>query len=341
MRSVFVFLTLAGAACARSSNPLAPVGDERALIVSKVGIVAVASAIAPSGRSFFDNFLPCPRRGVIDYRESPRGRSITVTGCDVGDGVVLDGNAELRFTMSNGDRSTISSVELIGPITARVSGGNPQTIATVSLSNLSFGPPASPQSLDGFNFAAARITYDGATTPLDARSTPANVFGPTLSIDAIPNPTGSLDALTEADMKYVAYHVAMSLARVLFNETLETARGDHRHDDACGSMIVTVDPVRRLPRLTMNWTRCPGGYGLFLSGNFSAEWSEFSQTSGRVTMIVTGSLTMGGGIPQTTVSRMEWTVSGISSFPANATIEGRLVNDRGDRRFSFKLVLDD
>ena len=58
-------------------------------------------------------------------------------------------------------------------------------------------------------------------------------------------------------------------------------------------------------------------------------------------MLVDGSLTMGGGIPRTSVERLEWTVSGTSSLPASVLIEGRLVAGGNQRGYAFSVVVDD
>ncbi len=51
---------------------------------------------------------------------------------------------------------------------------------------------------------------------------------------------------------------------------------------------------------------------------------------------------MGGGVPRTALTRLEWMLTGVSSFPANARISGRMVAENGEQRtFSFDLVLDD
>ncbi len=59
-------------------------------------------------------------------------------------------------------------------------------------------------------------------------------------------------------------------------------------------------------------------------------------------MIVQGRFTVGGGVPRTTLTRLEWMLTGVSSFPTNARISGRMVAENGEQRtFSFDLVLDD
>jgi hypothetical protein len=164
---------------------------------------------------------------------------------------------------------------------------------------------------------------------------------PPISANAIPNAANSLNALTEADIQRIAYHGALSLAAILFNETLEIQRGVHSHIEACGSMQVTPDITRNVPQLGMNWNMCDLNYGLFASGSFLVDWSEFNQDAGRMSMIVQGPITFGGGVPTITLSRMEWSASGISSLPGTIRISGRLVRGTLDRSFSFDVIVDD
>lgn len=58
-------------------------------------------------------------------------------------------------------------------------------------------------------------------------------------------------------------------------------------------------------------------------------------------MAVSGSFTVDGGLPRVTLPRLEWTVSGVSSLPANARISGIITTATEQRTFSFNLVLDD
>src|SRR5262245_43599905 len=56
-----------------------------------------AVAIGPEGRSFFDNFLPCVNRGALSYVNSSVGRRVWFTGCDLGTGIVIDGDGEIEW----------------------------------------------------------------------------------------------------------------------------------------------------------------------------------------------------------------------------------------------------
>ena len=338
-RLVVALLGLA-TAC-RGDGEVAAPQPVSALVASKLAVLAVGVATAPQGRSFFDNFLPCARRGVIDYRNTPRGRQATFSGCDAGDGVVVDGTAEVRWTGPGGNRDRIESIELIGPLYVRPTDGRSvlDQVDRIEVRGITFADPQYP-SVESLATDVVRVTVAGVTTPIDARARPDLIFHPSLAIDAIPNPGNSLAELTEADLKRIAYHGALAIARTLFNETLEIQRGAHTHTEPCGTMRVTPDAAN-LPRLDMTWTACDARHGLLVGGTFSTRWSEFAPQAGRMAMVVDGALTLGGGVPMVTLSRLEWAVSGLGSFPATIRIAGRLVSGAQQRTYAFDVLVDD
>lgn len=337
-------LGLLAAACgADQANSLEPLSRDATLIHSKIATVAVGVATAAEGGGIFDNFLACGARGVIDYRNTPRGRNATLSGCDVGDGVVLDGTIEVQWTSAGADRSVISILDVAGPIRVRVDGASAGEVANVAVRNVVFLPRPSqgdPPTLDAFDLANARVVIDDRQVALDSRATVAKVFRPTLTVDAIPNPGESLDALTEADLKRIAFSVSVANARLLFNETLEVARGDHSHTLDCGTSRVTVDRAKNLPRIDNTWSGCDLER-VFVSGAFSSEWLEFDVDNRRVTMVLNGNMTLGGALPRIAVDRIEWSVSSLTAFPSATTISGRVVRGAVVRTFSFTAVLDD
>ena len=50
---------------------------------------------------------------------------------------------------------------------------------------------------------------------------------------------------------------------------------------------------------------------------------------------------MGGGVPRTTLDRLEWDISGFTSLPGKLQISGSLLAADQERAFAFELVLDD
>jgi hypothetical protein len=299
-------------------------------------------ATGGEGHSFFDNFLPCPRRGVIDYRNSARGRMATFSGCDAGDGIVIDGSAELRWTSAGGDRTRISSIEIVGALRVRDADGTVTDITNATITNIGFAPtsdPGAPPAVERFQFATARVTVNGQTVTPNELADPVRVFHPALTIDALGAST--IDQLTDADTKRIAYHGAMALAGTLFNETLETQRGDHTHTVPCGTTRVTVDRARNLPVLEMNWNACDAGGGLFISGAFTVDWTTFDPTTGALTMRLSGSATFGGGVPRVTLTRLDWSLTGLASLPANARLSMQISDGTRQRTLTADLLLDD
>lgn len=326
-----------GCGDASSTAPLTPGNIS---VASKLATVAVAVATGREGVAFFDNFLPCPRRGVIDYRNSDHGRFATFSGCDVGDGIVIDGTTEIRWTTPGADRTHIATIDIPGPLHVTTVGGAPLDVGGITISNIAFSATPNPAlpSVDRFLYASARVTIAGETFTPNMLADPARVFVIGLSLDALPSVP--VDALTDADMKRLAYHAAIGLTSLLFNETEEIQRGNHTHTLDCGTMRVTVDPAKNLPTLDMNWNACDVGQGMIISGTFTVDWTQIDFQSGAIAMRVVGSMTVGGGLPRTTVTRLDWSLSGIQSYPANAHMTMQIVGDK-QRSFSVNLVLDD
>ena len=199
--------------------------------------------------------------------------------------------------------------------------------------------PLAPPTVDRFQYSSARVALGGKPFAPTDEASPARVFHPTLSIDALGSTT--IDQLSDADMKRLAYHGALVLAATLFNETLETQRGDHTHTLGCGTTRVTIDRARNLPILDMNWNACDVGGGMFISGTFTLDWSTFDAAAGALSMRLSGSATFGGGVPRVTVGRLDWSLTGISGFPANAHLTMQLADGNRQRSLSVDLLLDD
>ena len=85
-------------------------------------------AFAREGGGPFDNFLPCVRRGVINYSNTEADRRATFSSCDLGDGIIVHGISELelagveRSTENRIERITISRVIWHGELTAVIDG---------------------------------------------------------------------------------------------------------------------------------------------------------------------------------------------------------------------------
>jgi hypothetical protein len=336
---------LTAAACGSGTEPAAPIGSEdRALVASKVATLALAVAVGPQGRSFFDNFIPCSRRGVIDYRNIVGGRRATFTGCDAGDDVVIDGTADIRSSPSGGFFPQITSISVSGALRASVAGKPSGAVDPIDVTGISFATGFESEGiplLDRLVTGSVRVAIDGATSGLDERASPTKVFHPTLAPTTLPNAQNSVDALSDADVKRIAYYEMMILSSILFDETDEISRGEHTHTAPCGTTHVIPIAGVNLPHIDFDLTDCDVGLGGFIGGKFSAEWTEFTPSTGRLGMVLSGTISLGGGVPRTSFSRIEWNVSGLTTLPATATISGRLVTASGTRSFSFLVDVDD
>lgn len=307
-------------------------------------MAALAVAISPQGHSFFDNFLSCPRRGVIDYHNIPGGRRATFTGCDLGDGVVIDGAADVRWIRTTEDPATTRTVSIAGDLHVRVEMTEPFSVDAVDAAGIAFseGPPTDGVALlDRLITSSIQLTSLGVIFPLDARAIPSDVFHPALTAESLPNPGNGLATLEDRDLKRIAFHPMIVLASILFNETLEIQRGQHTHTTPCGTIRVTPDLTRNLPRLDFDWSDCDLGLGAFVGGRFSAEWSDFDSRTGHLRMVLVGVINVGGGLPRMQFSEIDWEVGAITTLPTAAPIGLRVVTPNGERRLQTFVQVDD
>ena len=258
-----------------------------------------------------------------------------ISSCDVGDGVTVDGSAEIRWTGSglSPARNQITTIELDGNLAVEV-----ESTGTLDVNRMRVEGVRLPEPLD---LSALRITLFGESYPVDERGSPERLLEPELNIGSIPNPSNSLDVLTEPDMKRIAYHLGVGLAELLFAESLEAQRGEHTHETECGRVHVRPDPATQAVRLQNTFNTCALEGGLFVDGSFTQEWAQIDLQDGVLGIVVQGSFTVGGGVPALTLIRMEWTISNVAELPANARISGMIATEAGERPFSFQLTLDD
>ena len=162
-----------------------------------------------------------------------------------------------------------------------------------------------------------------------------------MDINSIPNPSRSLSALTESDMKRLAYDQAPFLFMFLVNEAMESQRGDHTHEYPCGTSVVTQNLEDQTTRIDNTWNNCDlNSSGLFMDGTFSTV-GNFDGKLNQVTIIIEGDLTIGGGIPKVTISRLEWSLEWADSLLGQVRISGEIDGEVDERSFSFDLIVDD
>ena len=162
-----------------------------------------------------------------------------------------------------------------------------------------------------------------------------------MDINSIPNPSRSLSALTESDMKRLVYEEAIFLVSFLLNEFMESQRGNHTHEYPCGTSVVTQNLEDQTTRIDNTWNNCDlNSSGLFMDGTFGVE-GNFDGKLGRAAIIIEGDLTIGGGIPKITIGRLEWSLEGANSLVGQVRISGKIEGEVDERSFSFDLIVDD
>lgn len=327
-------------ACGDSPPPTG--GDPgSALEYSQAAVMAVAVATGHNGTGFFDNSLSCARRGVVEYVDVAAGRQAQFTGCDTGNDVVLDGTVVISGRARGTAASLVTTLNVSAGLRARTGIGASTTLAPFTITGIAFDGGTTDLALR-LRESSARVVVNGATSPLDSRTTAEQTLDPPgITINRLPNATGSVDALTGADLRRLVVHDVFVLAYLLFGETTESARGAHSHALGCGTVDVAPDAQRPAGyvRLTNAWTACTLSPGLVISGNFQQAWDTFSLS--RMSMRVTGPITLGGGVPVTTFSLIEWTLDIPPALPGTGEIFGRFVANGVSRTFRFIVALDD
>jgi len=293
-------------------------------------VIAVAAAVSREGAGFLDNFLPCVRRGVIDYRNSDSGRIVTFSGCDLGGGVVLSGSGELAWTESpSTDRPRfcdyasewqcatrlIWSGDLLVTFDAQTTRRIPAlVIDSITLRAGGADSLTTENMLEGrFPLASALVSVGGTDVPVNDGSIVADVFPVDgIHLETIPNPGRSLSALTAVDFKRILFQVGTDLAGFLFDETLESQRGDHVHTLDCGTSTVTVF-ASGLPSILNQWEQCRFLPGIVIDGTFSLAWSDFDWDNSVLAEVMKGDFTIGGGVPTVDIHEMGWRIEALDS----------------------------
>lgn len=295
------------AACSDPVAPLDPPDDDQsARIMPGLRAMAFATATSGSGHSLFDNHVPCVRRGVITYSDDDLGRrQAAFHGCYLAAGVRASGQGHLV--------PLGSSWRWEGPLQITLD----DTLVV---------------GVDSFSLAAVDAAVLAALRDTSG-----------LTLNTIANASGSLDALTNADLNRIAHHLGMMLASFQLDETLEAAQGNHTHTFSFGTTVVTIDPSL-LPHLANTWTNANLG-GVIVDGVFTMEWGIF-ETSGNslnaMRLDLSGDFRLGGGLPRVHLTGLRWLVTGTGAgFPANVTIALELTGPSGTRSFTTTVRLDD
>ena len=332
-------------------TPIPP--EMKARLASRLSVMTVAIAVTDEG------LLPCVRRGVIDYYETNDIRRVTFSGCDLGDGIIVQGSGELklvgleRSTQDRTDRITISRIIWDGGLTAVIDGDTEVQINKFEIGSMGMQINHREMRIpDRLQLDSLTVSLLGETMTVDDKTLLSQLFDTSaMDINSIPNPSKSMSALTESDMKRLAYHGAGFLFSFLLNEVLESQRGSHSHEYPCGTSVVTQNLEEGTTHIENTWNNCGfTGSGTFIDGAFSLDMEKMDETPGLMTMIVKGDLTIGGAIPKITIRRLEWsherltsigerfsakTHRGPASLPTHSHISGKIEGETDERSFSF------
>lgn len=340
-------LSALAAGCGDSTGPVDPEVVER--IAPRLAVMGFAVANGSQGRSFFDNALPCVRRGVVGYANTDAGRAVTFAGCDLGAGIVLDGTGQLRWgeVVPAADREPLCrfaagelcppTLTWAGELRVTLDGERQVQVGGFTVSDLA------ATGLEPVVLESLAITIGSTSVQVpDAGTVLNDVFDASgLTLTTIPNPGGALGALTEPDLRRLALHLAMDLAFFLLDETVEAGRGDHVHETPCGTSAVTID-ANQFPHVLNTWTACPDR-GLLVDGQFTMEWGrwEIDAVPATIRMDLAGEITVGGGVPMVSLSALRWTATVTGSPPAELSITLELEGPGGPRSWTATIPVDD
>ena len=280
---------------------------------------------------------------MINYYNTEAGRHAAFSECDLGDGISVNGGGELRWVGPglSTDRQTISRIIWEGELTAAIDGNMGVRINEFEIDPIKMQIEFRRELPERLQLDSLTVTLLGETIKVDDGSLPSQLFDTSaMDSNSIPNPSSkSLSALTESDMKRLAYDQATFLVSFLVNEAVESQRGSHAHEYPCGTSVVTQNLEDRTTRIDNTWNNCDlTSSGLFVNGTFSLE-GNFDEELLAIT--IEGALTIGGGIPKITMGRWEWSLEGANSLPAQVRISGKISEEVDERSFSFDLVVDD
>ena len=334
------------AACGGSdSQPQTPSPEQIERLSSRLAVMTLVVAVAREGRGAFDNFLPCVRRGVINYYNTEAGRHATFSNCDLGDGVSVHGDGELKWVWPelSMNRRTISRIMWAGSLTAVVDDNTEVQINELEIDALEMEIDFKRDLPGRLQLGSLTVRSLGETVRVEDNTMPSKLFDTSaMDIDSIPNHANSLAALTESDMKRLAYNEVAPWILFLINEGLESQRGNHTHEGPCSTSVVTQNLEAGTTRIGNTLRDCNfTGSGLFMDGTFSLEGVFLDES---VSIIIEGDLTIGGGVPKTTIRKLEWSIENLDSSltgPGRSLISGKIYGETDDRPFSFELIVDD
>lgn len=355
-------------------------GSQLEVAAPRIGTFLVGLAGVYDNKGPLDNYFPCPHRGLVYYRGNSAGRFVSFRSCDLGGGVILEGEGTLRWARAAPEVDALcaiasppvegyaglcgSTLSWAGPLTISVderTEANPDQLEFQITWRAPVGPSAGVRlesealniHTQGIRLFSFDMESDGRIFHVGEEALPRDLFDfASLTLESIPNPARSIDALSEADQQRIVLDgVLRGLGSLLLDEALEGARGDHTHEvEECGTSAVTYHTVEREVRVAHRWTQCHGtarhGLALVWDGDFTAVLRA-SETRRRIDILLTGPVVVGGGVPTVEISSLVVSVEGelsgaVSDSPAAPLrVWGEIVGPGASRAFEYELTLED
>lgn len=333
--AIVCLLVLAGCA---SDDVIGPPGnDDAQRIAPRLAVIATAIAVAGQGSGVLDNFLPCGRRGIINFHStSPQTRSATFSGCHLGDSVVVDGVADVYWSGArNQPLSGATSVSLLGDLRLTVAGQRSR-VQELTITNVQFPD----QFANPFRLRVDSMRIELNAQPFRATSVHSarSIIDPALSPDAIP--ALALSALTDADMKRIAFDVGLTLGSYMATNVRFVEPGPTVIQTQCGLTHVQWDAQAARTFFRQEWHQCRVFGGVLISGNFDMRMPGSSQPATTLHLVTADSLVLAGALPTITLTRFEWSLT-VADMPGLARISGMLQSQTQQRQFSFDVYVDD
>ena len=335
-KGAIVFL-LALSACASDIVIGPPNNDDAQRIAPRLAVIATAIAVAGQGAGVLDNFLPCGRRGIINFHSiSPQTRSAAFNGCHLGDSVVVHGVADVYWSGARAQSvRNPTTISLLGNLTIAVAGRR-SIVRELTITNVQFPDQfANPFRL---RVDSLRIELNDQEFRASSIHAARNIIDPVINPDAAPK--SALSALTDADLKRVAFDVGLTLGRYMATNVRSADPGPTVIQTPCGLTHVQWDAQAGRTFFRQEWLNCRLFGGVLISGDFDMRMPGPAQPTTTLQLIVTDELTLSGGLPRITLTRFEWFLT-VADMPGLAHISGLLQSDTQQRRFSFDVYVDD
>jgi hypothetical protein len=317
-------------------------------VAPRLATIAYIVAVANQGRGFFDNFFPCMRGGALRSVNSPEGRRAGFIGCNLGDGIVVNGEGNIIWV----GPGLAASRDFFCP------GGNPPVCEDAFRFEGNLRVTVDGATYDVATFAASSIvpaardsnylprlrslvaTLDGSTVPMTDSTLRDSYFDTTgFTLDSRPNPGQSLSALEVPDFARLSWSLANILAWVQLDETLESSRGNHSHTLDCGTFQVTYNAQQR-PSIAYDFTGCNLA-GVIVQGDFTAVWGEFDPDGGVIRLDLSGGFALGGAVPRVSVGSLTWRATDIVPLPNTAVLSLVLSGPGGPVTWTVNAPVDD